>query len=1006
MCILFSFSQVFAQNRTVTGKVTSSEDGSPLPGVNVTVKGTSNGTSTGAEGTYSLSVPDGAILVFSFVGFAPQEIAVNNQTTLNVVLVGDIKLLTDVVVVGYGTTDKQDLTGNIAKVSGAAIQNVPVPSIEQAIQGRAAGVFIESQNGKVGQGIKIRVRGSSSVTAGNQPLYIVDGIPITTQSQSSNGAETNPVADINFNDVESIEILKDASSAAIYGSRASNGVVLITTKKGKAGKTKVGINYFYGSSKETGRREFLNAKEYVDYFRDAGKNSDLGNLSAFTESRLQRYSAGNTDYQSAKINTDWQDQVFRTAPTQQLDVNFTGGSEKTTFYISGQISDQSGILIGNRFRRISGRANLDHKVSDKFKVGVNFNLARTLNNRLSNDNQFSTPLQIVALSPITPVTDPRTNLLSGALDLNTGAPNTNFPVYYNPLLDVENTSYLATVYRNISNVYGSYTIIPGLTFRSEFGLDILSQNEDQFSGKLTVRNTGLENGTGFNSSVTITNYTTNNFLRFDKSIGDSHVFDILGGMSYQESKDNGNSISGINFASDSYKKLASAALINGGNSSLTAFSLVSYFFRGNYKFNNKYLLTLNSRVDGSSRFGKNNRYGFFPAASLGWIITEESFMKSIEFLNFLKLRGSYGITGNSEIGNFASRGLFSAANYVGVGGQAPSQLANPNLKWETTAQVDIGLEFGFLRNRISGEIDYYQKKTSDLLLSVNLDGTSGFSSFLKNIGNLENKGLEFVINSQNLVGDFKWNTSFNIATNKNKITNLDGQVIQGSYLNYAREGQPLGVFYGRQFAGADPQNGDALYYIVNADGTKTTTNQYNAATQVVLGNPNPKWIGGITNTFSYKGLELSVLFQGVQGNMIYNGGGQYMSASGSNGFDNQTKDQLNAWKKPGDITNVPQARLFSANGVNDSDRYLSDGSYLRLKNITFGYTLPSNLVSKIKMDKIRVYVSSQNLLTFTKYKGWDPEVNADSFASNINQGIDFYSAPQPKTIIMGINIGF
>lgn len=1009
--LLWFSAGVYAQSRQIAGKVVSVDDGQPIPGVNVVVKGTAVGTTTDAEGKYSIVAKSGDILSFSFIGLATKEISVGDQTIVDVSMAVDAKQLGEVVVVGYGTMEKRDLTGNVAQISGAAIQGVPVTSIEQSMQGKAAGVFIESQNGKLGQGIKVRIRGASSLSASNQPLYVIDGIPVTSQSMSSNGAETNPLADLNFNDVASVEILKDASAAAIYGSRAANGVVLITTKRGKEGKTKFSINYFTGISKETGRRSFLNSQQYVDMENEAAANAaalDPGfPYVSYNTSRLQRYAAGNTNFTT--YNTDWQDQVFRSAGMNQIDINASGGTEKTKFFVSGQYSDQNGILIGNSFKRLTARMNLDHKATEKFSFGINFNFARTENHRLSNDNAFSTPLQIVALSPITPTIDPRTGLISGILNPATGAPNTNFPVYYNPMISVDNASFIATVYRNWSNAYATYTFLPGLTFRSEVGADILFQTENQFLGSLTVRDTGTPNGQGFTSTNLIVNYTTNNYLKYEKTIG-AHAFDVTGGMSFQKSQNDATNITAQQFPSDAYKSISGAALIVGATAAPTNFSFLSYFARGNYKFKDKYLLSLSGRVDGSSRFGDNNRYGFFPAASVGWIISEESFMQGLTFVSNLKLRASYGLTGNAEINNFASRGLYSPAPYVGAGGQAPTQLKNPNLKWETTAQMDIGLDFSVLNNRLSFEIDYYQKKTSDLLLARNVPGTSGFQTFIQNIGNLENKGVEFVINSQNYVGEFKWSTSFNLANNENTITNLAGQVLGTNDLNRAIEGQPIGVFYGREFAGADKNNGDALYVLntKNPDGSinRGTTSDYNAAQLVVLGNPNPKWIGGITNNFSYKGIDLSIVFQGVQGNKIYNAGGQYMSSSASNGYDNQTTDQLNAWKKPGDVTDVPQLRLFFANGTNASSRYLSDGSYLRLKTLTLGYNLPQSVVSKIKLDKLRIYFTAQNLLTFTPYKGWDPEVNADAFSSNINQGQDFYSAPQPKTYTFGINLGF
>jgi TonB-linked SusC/RagA family outer membrane protein len=1013
LALLFLNSALYAQRRQITGKVISADDNQGVPGVNVVVKSTTTGTTTDMDGKYSIEAERGTILVFSFVGLQTKEVTVGDQSVIDVTLGQDSRQLSEVVVVGYGTQEKRDLTGNIAQVSSTAIQNVPVASIEQGLQGKASGVFIESQNGKLGQGIKVRIRGASSVSASNQPLYVIDGIPITSESQSSNGAETNPLADLNFNDVASVEVLKDASASAIYGSRAANGVVLITTKRGKSGKTNFTLNYFSGASRETGRRQFLNAAQYIDVETQAAQRAAALDPSfdyvGYNESRLTRYAAGNADYSNSKVNTDWQDLVFRSAPINQLDLSASGGTDKTRFYISGQYSDQNGILIGNEFKRMSARMNLDHKSTDKLSFGINFNIARTENHRLSNDDAFSTPLQIVALSPITPQIDPRTGLLSGLLDPSSGAPNTNFPVYYNPLISVNNASYVATVYRTFSNAYASYTFVPGLTFRSELGTDLLFQQEDQYYGSATVRNTGTANGQGINTTTLIANYTTNNFLKFEKTIG-THSFDITAGMSFQKSTNNGTSISAQQFPSDAYKTISSAAQIISASAGPTNFSFLSYFARGNYKFKDRYLLSLSGRVDGSSRFGASNRYGFFPAASAGWIISEEPFMKDFSLLSLLKLRASYGLTGNAEINNFAARGLYGPANYVGQGGQTPFQLPNNNLKWETTAQTDIGIDFSFLQGRISVEADYYFKSTRDLLLLKNVSGTSGFSSFFQNIGKLENKGFELVISSTNIDGAFRWTSSFNIATNQNKITDLGGQILGTNDLNRAIEGQPIGVFYGREFAGADPNNGDALYYLntKNADGSlnKNTTNDFNAAQQTVLGNPNPKWYGGLTNNFSYKGFDLSIVLQGVQGNKIYNGGGQYMSSSASNGYDNQTVDQLNAWKKPGDKTDVPEWRLFFANGTNPSNRYLSDGSYLRVKTVTFGYNVPGHIAQRLKCEKIRLYVTAQNLFTFTAYKGWDPEVNADYQASNINQGVDFYSAPQFKTITGGINLSF
>lgn len=1000
--------ELIAQDQTVSGTITAADDGLALPGVNVTLKGTTTGTATDADGKYSLSVPDNATLVFSFIGLVSQEIAVGNQSVLDVKMSNDVQSLNEVVIVGYGTQIKKDLTGNIASVSGQEIQNIPVPSFEQALQGRAAGVFIESNNGKLGQGMKVRVRGASSVTASNQPLYVVDGIPITSQSQASSDSETNPLADINFNDVESIQILKDASAAAIYGSRAANGVVLITTKRGQSGKTNFNLNTFTGFSDPTNTRDFLNTQEYVELFTEAAQNSGISVEGL--QNRFTRYAAGNRagwedpnspDY----IDTDWQDQIFRRGSINQIDLNASGGTEKTRFYVSGSYSNQEGIIETNQFKRYSGRLNLDQQATDKLSFGLNFSLSRTENDRLPNDNSFSTPLQIVALGPMTPVIDPRTGDLSG-----------NFTQYFNPLLNFKYSSNVSTVLRTISNAYASYKIIPGLTFRSEFGIDLLTQNEEQYFGRETARNSSAPNGLGFNGWVQVANYTTNNFFQYTNTFANVHDLEAVAGMSYQDSKRDETQTEGQQFPSNAYKQITSAADITSGSSTETQFSFLSYFARVNYKFNNRYLLSLSGRIDGSSRFGENSRYGFFPAASAGWILSEESFLENSTFLSFLKLRASYGLTGNAEINNFASRGLYSGdGGYAGVPGQRPSQIANPDLKWEQTTQTDVGLDFGFFNDRLTGELDFYLKQTEDLLLNVNVPGSSGFRTQLRNVGKLENRGVEFVLNTQNIVGAFQWSTNLNLSRNVNKITDLQGQIIEGGYVNRAVEGDPIGVFFAPEYAGVDPSNGDALYYLnaPNADGSldRTTTNSINDAQRVVIGDPNPDFIGGVTNTFSYLGIDLSVFFQGVFGNEIYNGAGGFMSANGDF-YDNQTKDQLRRWQQPGDITDVPQARLFGANGTGASSRYLSDGSYVRLKTVTLGYSLPKSLLNRLGITKIRVYAAAQNLLTFTDYEGWDPEVNTDyltgdtNTGGNISQGNDFYSAPQPRTITFGVNLGF
>jgi TonB-linked SusC/RagA family outer membrane protein len=1019
-----------AQTKDVTGKVTDSREGTPLPGVTVKAKNANNSTTTGADGTFTLSVPESTTtLVFTYVGYTEQEVAFGSL--LNVSLVQSDKALDEVVVVGYGTKIKRDVTGSVVKVTSKEIANTPVTSFESAIQGRAAGVFVEQQNGKLGQGIKVRIRGSSSISAGNEPLYVIDGIPLIVKDLSTNGASTNPLADINPNDIESIDILKDASSAAIYGSRGSNGVVLITTKRGKAGKSKIEFGFFTGSQSPTRKREFLNAEEYVQLTREAairggiydyridfsGYGSEqeaIDDYVAFAESRLRRYSAGNDDWQTYKVNTDWQDQAFQDAPITQYDLSFSGGNEKTTFYMGGQYLDQKGIMVRNKLNRYSGRLNIDHKLNSWLTLGMNMNFVRTLNNRITNDNGFATPLQIVALSPVSPLIDPRTGQLSGFTDPdrsdNPGGPNLNYPVYYNPLLSVNGASYETTIYRTLGNLFGQAQIAKGLSFRTEFGFDQLNQLEEGYYSPVTERNNGYPRGGGFTTNDILINLTTNNFFNYNTSFG-NHDIDAVVGLSFQEQRQFTSETEAEAFPSESYRKLISAATKINASSEQTRFSFLSYFARANYKFNEKYLLALSGRFDASSRFGKNNRWGFFPAASAGWILSEENFLKDSRHISFLKLKASIGLTGNAEIDDFAHLGLFAGdAAYNSIPGQHPDQLANPDLKWETTTSYDVGFELGLWNNRVSFEFDFYQRNTRDLLLDVEVPATTGFDIQTRNVGRLRNKGYEFTINSDNIVtSSFRWNTSVNFGLNKNRILDLDGQELGLGFVNRAREGYPIGIFISREFAGADPANGDALYHLntPKADGTldRSTTTDYNAAQEVVIGDPNPDFIYGFRNTFNFKTFDAEILFQGVYGNQVYNDGGQYMSANGSNGFDNQTRDQLNAWKQPGDVTMVPEARQFFSNGTNQSSRYLSNASYLRLKSLSIGYNFPSTIIRRLRIDRLRAYVRAQNLLTFTDYEGWDPEVNADYQATNINQGVDFYSAPQVRTIVFGFNIG-
>ncbi|WP_276496815.1 SusC/RagA family TonB-linked outer membrane protein [Pontibacter litorisediminis] len=983
LMILLLAPEVWAQTQNVSGRVTSASDGSALPGVTVLEQGTTNGVTTGSDGEYNLSVQPNATLVFRFVGMTTQEVPVQGRTTINVQLSTDQRQLEEVVVVGYGTQLKQELTGNIAQISGEQIANIPTPSLESALQGRAAGVYINQGSGKLGQGINIRIRGAASVSASNQPLYVVDGIPVTSSDLgTSNSEPLNPIADINPNDIASIEILKDASAAAIYGSRASNGVVIITTKRGQAGKTNITFNYYTGFSRPTKIREFLNASEYIELFTEAIENVGRDPESTFARNGLDI----NSPY-----DQNWAEEPFRTGSVSQYEIGLSGGNEKTRFYINGNYNTTDGILIGNEFDRASGRFNIDHSISSRFRIGANVSLIRTLNKRVSDDNAFSNVIQLNALPPIQPKIDPET----GELNRRT--------LYYNNLIDQRDGFNDATTYRTISTGFLEVDLLQNLTFRTEHGIDFLNLQEELYLGSQTQD--GGPSGYGYNSQLTSINYNTNNTLSYNTLINDAHKIEALAGFSYQDASTSSASVEARGFPSDRFRKIASAARITSGSSSETGYVFVSYYARTNYVLNQKYLFSGSVRVDGSSRFGSGNRYGTFPAASAGWIVSEEPFLGDSNLLSFLKLRASYGLTGNAEIANFAPLALYSAAAYEELAGLIPTSLPSEDLRWEKTKQLDVGIDYGLFDDRITGEVDYYVKNTEDLLLNLPIPGYNGYTIITKNIGKLENKGVEFVVNTRNLVGEFQWSTNFNIAFNRNKVTDLGGNTIFGNSrgLGQIREGEPMAVFWGPKYAGVDPQTGDALFYI--QAGSDEVTSDYSQAEDQRVGNPNPKYTGGLTNNFSYKGFDLNVLMQFVQGNDIFNMAGFFQSVNGDY-FDNQTKDQLNRWQQPGDITDVPQARYLEGNGGERSSRWVQDGSFLRINNVNLGYRLPSAITERLHLESARIYVQATNLATFTDYEGYDPEVNTTYFGrSNVNLGHDFYTPPLAKTFTIGVNIG-
>lgn len=900
------------------------------------------------------------------------------------------KKIDEVIVVGYGKSTKAKLTDNVAKINSESIKEVPNANFQNAIVGKAAGVRVNQTNGKLESGFNINVRGSASISAGTSPLYVIDGIPMINTDESTNGAPVNPLVTLSATEIESIEILKDASSAAIYGSRGSNGVILITTKTGKKGKPRLTLNLSQGFSAPTNKVKWLNAKQYVELFLEAGRNSSWAS-EAYVERRLNGYS-NNTDWRNGAVDTDWQNYIFQNGSVRDADFSISGGDDKYNYMFTASNNDTKGIVRSNDLDRNTARLNISANPTEKLKLGLSLGFSRTSIDRVSNDNQFTTPMQAVALSPISPA-------------YVNGEPYDG-TTYVNFLLEDKYAFYNTLIKRVTGKVFGEYKILKNLVFHTDFGYDNYDQKEVNFRGrKSPFMSTG---GYVFNSFVDTENLVFSNYLNYNLKLG-VHNFEAIAGTELNKNKRKYSSVTGIKFPSDDFQTIDSAGEISDGEGNISEFAFFSYFGRLNYDYDGKYLLKASVRRDGSSRFGSANRYGVFPAFSAGWIISKEDFLSSSNLISFLKLRASWGKTGNAEIGNFASRDLWGATSYKQLPGYIASQPENKDLTWEKSTQTDLGLDFGLFNNRISGEVDYYNKKTEGLLFYQNIPYTSGYSNIYRNIGNLSNKGFEFVINTKNIKTEsFNWESNFNLANNSNKITSLpdnNADVVVGNIIR--RVGERLDSFYLVEYAGVDPANGDALFYknTLNADGTldKTKTNDYSEAQRIIAGSSTPDWIAGFTNNIDFKNFDFSFTFQGEFGASIYNAGGIYQSAN-ADWFDNQTVDQMNRWQKPGDVTMVPQARLGDGNGTQNSTRYLEKANFIRLRNVSLGYSLSKDLTSSWGISKIRFYLSAINALTFTKYSGYDPEARSDTARGG--GGSTFYSAPPAKTVTFGINVNF
>lgn len=996
---------------SVKGKVTD-VSGVPLAGVALQIKGSTSRSTTNVNGDFEINAAPNAVLVFSYLGFINKEVAVGNNLILNVTLEEDRKELNQVVVVGYGAQKKRDLLSSVSSISGTEIENIPVSTPQSLIQGRASGVQVVQNSGAPGSAVTVRIRGTTSINAGNDPLYIVDGVPVESGSLTGyngrGGTPPSALSAINADDIESMEVLKDAGALAIYGSRAANGVVLITTKRGKKGATQYSLNYYTGLQQDNKNRRIkvLNSTQSLELIQEQRANAGIDLYGFILPDTL-----GNL------ANTDWQDAIFRTAPISNYELAVRGGENKLRFALSGGYFDQQGVIINSSYKRGNGRLNLDYDASDKLKFGANVSVSRYLNQRASTDDGNLSLVQVaLKKSPSMPLFNPNGTLY-----------NDDVSGFMNPVAYSERIKYENQVTSLLGNVYAEYKVLDDLIFRTTLGLNNSAVTDVFFEPSNALRN-GTSSGFGF--SANITGWINENTLSYSKTL-DKHKLSGILGYSKQKRRSFGLRAAGTQYSSDNIYSLNYAAVPQSVSSDATANGLSSFFGRVGYSYYDKYLLEATVRRDGSSRFGENKRYAMFPAISAAWRISNESFF-NVSAINDFKLRASAGRTGNQDIGDYTAQGLYtSGSSYLGQGGIHLSVLPNPDLTWETTDQYNVGLDLSFFNSRITFTADAYLKKTSNLLLNVPLPRTTGFASVLQNVGATENKGIEFSLDTRNIVRkDFKWNTNFNISFNKNKVVSLNSGANQiifdkgagstGSLISHSvlRVGEPIGSFYGYQTSGVYQYSSDNTTNLTsNSVGTANyvfrggdlifndvdDNKTINVGDRVIIGRALPKFTGGLNNTFTYKKLELNVLATFVYGNDIVNG---IRYTTETDQRFSGSYDMLRRWRKEGDITDIPKSNHNDPAGNRRfSNRWIEDGSYFRIKVATLSYNLPSKFIAATPVRSMKVYTTAQNLFTITNYRGYDPEASA--MANGVTDiGIDQGTYPQYRTFMFGLNIGF
>ncbi len=983
-------SELTQQGNKVTGKVTD-KSGIPLPGVAIVVKGTTTGVITDNNGNYSLTnVPESAILQFSFVGMKMEEIKVGNQSVLNVLMKDETIGLEEVIAIGYGTVKKSDLTGSVTSVKSNEIKAFASSNVMQSLSGRAPGVQVSQNTGAPGGSVSVRIRGTNSIQGSNEPLYVIDGFPFSG---------TNPTV-LSNSDIESVEILKDASATAIYGSRGANGVILITTKRGKAGKTTVDFESSYGVQTLRKKLNLMNAKEYATFYNEQAANDKLAPY--FTQDQINGFGNG----------YDWQDMVFEAAPILNNTLSINGGNEKTKFSVSGTVFDQQGIIKGSNYKKYSLRAYFTTEINKmlSFEYGATLTKNTTSRQNSSGGNRGQSLIggAISAPPTLTPYND------EGSYRVLATAYPFISNVIINPLNFINEQKDDGESNIVLANASLIFEPIKDLKLKIYGGVENTDYRSDYYQTTNFVNSQGSASASASNN-VSLLNENT---LSYNKTINDKHSIGAVIGFTYQDFLYRNLGGSGNGFLSNVTEDfdLGGASTPGIPSSSYSKSVLMSYLGRINYSFNNKYLFTASVRADGSSKYSEGSKWGYFPSGAFAWKIKEEGFMKNVELISDLKFRSSYGYTGSQAINAYATlnqlssnKTIFGDALYNAI---APGTTLPGDLRWETTEQADMGFDVAILNNRFRLSADAYLKNTRDLLNSVKLPSSLGFTQTIQNVGQIRNKGMELSLDAKILTGEFKWDMNANIAFNRSKVIKLYGgqDILTGSInvtfisdnSSLLREGLPMGVFYGFKKNGYDATGKEIYKDLSSANGTPDgIINQFD---KTIIGDPNPDFIYGLNSNMSYKNFELTLFFQGSQGNDIVN-----VSAVGNTldyGFGlNMTKDVYNDHWTPTN-TNAKYPVLTRSSSMRYSDRLVEDGSFLRLRNIQLMYTLPTQKLGMKWFRNLQIYASGQNLLTWTKYSWWDPEVNSQGGANSTAQGIDHYSYPTVKSVTLGIKVGF